>query len=515
MSAPRILSAAEAVSTIPDGAALAIPGFGGAGVAQALCRALTDNHARTGHPTGLTLLHAAGHVEGVGIDWLASHGLVKRVIGGHWGATPNLRRAAAEGTLELHNWPQGIVVESFRAAAAGQDGLRTHIGLETFVDPRQLGGCLTESARKSGSLIRLLTETPGGDILHYPQLKPDFAFLRAWSADCHGNVSLGNESLHLCMEHVALATRNNGGRVVCQVREIEQRSFAANEVYIPGFLLDAVVVAENPEETHRHCTSSAFDPALLSSGSPRSTASPPLTDAARVWIGRRAAREVPDEALLNLGIGIPGDTVPHALKEAGRLSRITSTLESGVIGGVSAEGFDFGVAYGPQARISEAQMFDVYHGGNLDVTIMGMAETDAEGNVNVSHFAGRSVGCGGFIDITQSTKHVVFCSLFNGKGFHATFENGRLRIHAEGTQQKFVPRVSQITFNASRARRLGQKVLLVTERCVFTLGHRGWTLTEIAPGLDIEQDICARMGFQPDIPAPPQLMNASIFAPTL
>jgi len=347
---PPHFTSDQVAAEIPDGASLALSGFGLTGLAQSLCEALVRRHAKTGSPAGLTAIHAAGHVENVGVDLLAKHGLLDRVIGGHWGMMPNLRKAIIEERLEMHNWPQGVVVGAFRSAAAGEDGLRSKIGLGTFIDPRQLGGCVNERSRHAGSLISL--EPDGEDSLHYAKLKPDVAFIRAWSADRLGNLSFRNEPLHLCFDQIALATRNNGGRVFCQVWEIEDRIFDANEVDVPGFLIDGLVLPDEPEKHHRHTPTMLFEPALYSAGKPNEDPEIPLNGVRR-WIGRRAARSVRPGDLLNLGIGIPGDAVPAALESSGLLSQVVSTLESGVIGGMGAGAANFGVAYAPSARISE------------------------------------------------------------------------------------------------------------------------------------------------------------------
>ncbi len=506
---PPRLTSREVAAEIWNGAAIAFSGFGLCGVAQSLCEALAKRHAECGDPKNLTAIHAAGHTENIGVDLLAKHGLLDRVIGGHWGLMPNLRRRVAADELEMHNWPQGVVIGAFRAAGSGENGLRSKIGLGTFIDPRQLGGCVNPRSRRGGSLITLCEGED--ECLHYAKLKPDFAFIRGWSADRRGNISMRKEPLLLCAGDIALATRSHGGRVFCQVREIEDRFFDANEVDIPGFLIDALVVSEDPNKHHRHASTLVFEPALYSGAEPLPEEKAPL-DLTRKWIGRRAALSVRPGDLLNLGIGIPGDAVPAALAETGLLSEVISTLESGVVGGMGAGAQNFGVAYSPSSRISETRMFDLYHGGNLNVAIMGMAETDASGNVNVSQFGGRSVGCGGFVDITQSAQRVIFCSGFNGKGFAGAFADGRVLIQTEGLQQKFVEKVEQITFSADQARVRGQVVELVTERCVFALGPKGWRLIEIAPGLDVERDVVGRMDFLPEIAQDLRTMDAAIFA---
>lgn len=512
---PPQVTAADAVATIPDGTTIAMSGFGLTCLAQTLSKALTTRFEKEGAPRNLTAIHAAGHAEGLGVDMLATQkGLLKRVIGGHWGGTPSVRDNGAKNWFEQHNWPQGVVIGAYRASAGSEKGLRSPIGLNTYIDPRQLGGCLNDAAREAGSLITLEKDCDGEEVLFYAPLRPDYAFLRGWKADRLGNISICWEPLNIGLEHIAIATRNNGGQVICQVREIEDRIFAPEEVHLPGFLVDAIVVTEDHETEHRHSPTYSFESKLVQACM-LSEVNVAEMDVTRLWIGRRAAMAIEDGDLINLGIGIPGDAVPPALKELGMMDRVISTLESGIIGGISAGLKDFGVAFGPSARISESTMFDIYHGGSLDICIMGMAETEASGNINVSQFAGRNVGCGGFIDITQSARRIIFCSGFTGKGFEGVFEDGRLQIRAEGTQRKFVPKVQIISFSAQHALEHGREVLLVTERAVFRLIEGGWQLIEIAPGLDLERDILAFMDFRPQISPDLQTMNPWIFQKAL
>ena len=508
---PPQVSAAEAVSGIPNGAAIALSGFGLTCLAQTLSKALTVRFEKEGAPRDITAIHAAGHAEGLGVDMLATKkGLLKRIIGGHWGGTPAVREGGANEWFEQHNWPQGVIIGAYRAAAGSEKGLRSPIGLNTYIDPRQIGGCLNESARKAGSMIKLEKDCDGEEVLFYAPLRPDYAFLRGWKADRLGNISICWEPLNIGLEHIAIATRNNGGHVICQVREIEDRVFGPEEVHLPGFLVDAIVVTEDHEIEHRHSPSYAFESKLVQACM-LSEVNAHEMDAVRLWIGRRAAMAVEAGDLLNLGIGIPGDAVPPALKELGMMDKVIPTLESGIIGGHGAGLKDFGVAFGPSARISESTMFDIYHGGSLDICMMGMAETEASGNINVSQFAGRNVGCGGFIDITQSARRIVFCSTFNGRGFAGTFEDGRIRIQSEGKQSKFVPKVQIISFSAQHALDHHRDVLLVTERAVFHLVPGGWELIEIAPGIDLDREIFAQMSFRPKVSPQLKTMNPRIF----
>jgi propionate CoA-transferase len=514
---PARLTAREAIDLIPDGATIAVSGFSVMGLARSLHRALVERFQETASPRDITYIHAAGFAPGTGLDELAPHGMVKKVIGGHWGLMPALRKCVAEETIEAHNWPQGIVIGALRAAASGEkNGLRTRIGLGTFIDPRQQGGCANETARSAGSLIRL-ADQDGEEILNYAPLKPDVALIRGWSADRLGNVSLGMEPLNLSSDMIAMAARNHNGKVLCQVRYIEDDViYPSHQVAIPGFMIDALVISDNPEAEHRQCSAFDINPALVNENEDKSTFAtaelPSVPAGSRGWIGRCAAMEIHDGDVFNLGIGIPGDTISAALQEAGRLGNAVSTIESGMFGGIALGGLDFGCALYPCARTDQLTMFDMYHGGGLDVAVMGAAQIDETGNINVSQFNNRAVGCGGFIDITQSAKRVVFCSTLTVGDLETTFEDDEVKIHKEGQHRKFVSRVGQITFNGKRALQSQQKVLLVTERCVFKLTESGWMIIEVAPGISIENDILPQMDFAPLISSCCGAMPLSCFA---
>lgn len=501
---PARLSAREAVELIPDGAAITASGFSLMGLAHTLHRALLERFQETGSPKNLTYIHAAGFAPATGLDLLAPTGMVTKVIGGHWGLMPALRERIGAEEIEAHNWPQGVVIGALRAAASGEkNGLRSRIGLGTFIDPRQQGGCANEVARDAGSLIRLV-EQDGEELLNYAPLEPDIALIRGWSADKLGNVSLGLEPLNLSNDILAMAARQRGGKVLCQVRFIEDDVvYPSHRVAIPGFMIDALIVAENPEQEHRQCEAFDINPALVNEGDGENAVAvreaPAVPAGPRGWIGRRAMQEIHDGDVFNLGIGIPGDTVGTALHEAGRLDNVVSTIESGLFGGIALGGVNFGCALYPCARLDQAAMFDMYHGGGLDIAIMGAAQIDETGNINVSQFDGRAVGCGGFINITQSARRVVFCTTLTVGGLEAAYENDQVRILQEGRHRKFVQRVGQITFNGSRALHTHQKVLLVTERCVFELSEDGWVLTEVAPGIEPLRDILPHLDFTPRI----------------
>jgi propionate CoA-transferase len=486
---PEWVSAKEAVSTIADGATVLVTGFASCGLAVSLHEALRDRYREEQHPRGITYIHAAGHYPNAGMELLLEEGLLGRLIGAHWGRMRKMTEVIPMMRAEVHNWPQGVVVSAVRSAARGEtQGYITRIGLGTFVDPDIEGGCVNEAAKRAGSLIQKI-EVLGQPMLCFPMIEPDVVLTRGWSVDRNGNVSCRKEAFSMSQYHFSLAARRCGGKVICQVREKEDRVFAPHEIDLPAFLVDMLVLAECPEQQHRQSVGYDYNPALNGEGGRVEETLPPVPDGLRGWIGRRAAMEVRAGELLNLGIGIPGDTVGAALVEQKRADTIISTMESGLMGGTSVGRVDFGTALYPDYRIDPDRMFDLYYGGNLDIAIMGAAEIDGSGNINVSSFGGRTVGCGGFIDIAQSARRVVFCSPLTVGGLDVVFEDGKVKILQEGTTRKMVKRIQQITFSARTARELKQEVMLVTERAVFRLGHLEWELIEIAPGLEIEQHV--------------------------
>ncbi len=508
----------EAATLIPDRARLAFSGFATVGIAQAVMDAMIARFKEHGTPGELTAYHAAGHGNGWGCDRLAQGGLLAKVVGAHWGLMDHLRRGMTENEIEAHNWPQGMIVRAFREMAHGTKwGFVSQVGLGTFIDPRDWGGCMNAKARATGSMISLETAPDGSEVLRYSHLPIDFGVIRGWRADAHGNVSLGMEALSLSQLEIALATRAQGGKVICQVRYHDtERVFPANEISIPGILIDYLVVADDPTRNHRQCEAYDEDPYLLVAGGAADAVElPPVPDGPRGWIGRRAAQEIRPGDCFNLGIGIPGETVTAALAQGGRLPEVTPTLESGVIGGVGIGLNNFGIAVCPQSRMDQGAMFDFYHGGGLDITVMGAAEVGENGDINVSLFDGKPTGCGGFIDITQNARRIVFCSTLTAGGVKLAYEEGRVKVLQEGRFRKFVKQVEQVTFSAAQALSKGLDVRLVTERCVFELDAQGWTMIEIAPGIDLDSEILAHIDFCPRISPTLREMDPSCFVAPL
>ena len=511
----KVMDLASALDLVKDGDTVVHTSASYAGCPDYVLKGLEDRFLETKHPAGLMLYAGCGHGKpgGYGGDDRFGHpGFIRRTVCTHPDVVQTVRQRIQDNEIEGYVFPQGVVQQLFRCAAAKQPGLLTKIGLGTYVDPRQDGGKLNSVTKEELVELQVID---GEEYLFYKTIPVNVAFIRGTSADENGNVSIEGESLKLEILEVALAAKASGGKVIVQVRQaVANSSIKARDVVVPGELVDAVVVCEDVENFHRQTTGTVYSPFLSSElrCPPGAVAKPRPVLAGNDIVCRRAVFEIFRGAVMNVGIGI-GVGVGSVAAVEGIVDDVTFTIEMGAFGGTPQGGANFGAMINATSFVSQTTMFDYYHSGGLDIAFLGAAEIDAEGNVNVSRYAGRAAGQGGFIDISQTSKKVVFCTYFKAKDFEASIENGKLTITSEGKVPKFVEKVEQITFNGKLSREKGQEVVICTERCVFKLVKDGVMLVEIAPGVDLERDIIGNMCFRPIIADDLKLMDERIFIP--
>ncbi|MDR7147757.1 CoA-transferase [Rhizobium sp. BE258] len=516
----KIVTAAEAASLVPDNAVLAIGSSAGLNCPDAVLKAIGERFDKESHPSDLTIFSpiAAGDMYGIkGVDHIAQKGLIKKILAGSYPSGPSSLPSPAiwdmiqRNEIAAYNLPSGVMYDMVRDAAAKRAGVLTKVGLETFVDPRLNGGKMNEAAATSGDVVKLV-EFNGESWLHFPNHFPQVAVIRGTTADDRGNISMEREGAVLGMVDIALAARNSGGIVICQVeRTTASGSIPAHQVHIPSTLVDYVVV----DAEQRQATEIRYDPAISGEVRRDYSSFPEAPFSVDKVIARRAAMELADDSAVNLGFGISA-LVPQILLEEGQAEAVTWVIEQGPVGGIPLTGFAFGCAANAQAIFPTPQQFTYFQGGGFDCSLLSFLEVGEDGSVNVSSLPSRpylTAGCGGFIDITARAKKIVYSGYFTAGGLKVAAEDGRLKIEQEGKIAKFVPKVGHVTFAGHRAALHNQDVTYVTERCVLKLGVEGLTVVEIAPGVDLQKDVLEQAKIPLRVASDLRVMDARLFRP--
>jgi propionate CoA-transferase len=503
----QIVTAEFAASLLDDGDTIALAANGGGMLeADAVIAAVEQRFLTTSSPRDLRLVHALGigDRESRGVNGFAHEGMTTRVIGGHWTWSPRMMELAAQEKIAAYVMPAGVISHLYRESGARRPGYITRTGLHTFADPRREGCRANASAQEQ--LVELLP-LDGAEYLRYRPLHVDVAIIRGTEVDEHGNIGADAEPAVLDALEAAQAARGSEGLVIIQVKRRREGRLDPRHVFIPAALVDYVVIEPDQRQTYLE----EEDPDLFSPRPISTDPDPGITDPIRAVVAGRAAQEVSAGDVLNLGFGMSAD-VGKVLRAEGRLGDVQLAVEQGLYDGEPELGDLFGMSRGPSARVSSATQFDIFAGGLIDVTCLGMAQVDQHGNVNVSAFGGKVMGPGGFVDISQSARTAVFCGAFRAKGLRVHLEEGRLVIDQEGAVSKFVRDVEQVTYSGPFAAQEGRRALYVTERCVFELTPEGLALTEVAPGIDLERDILDLLDFRP-IVGDVRPLPTELFAP--
>lgn len=490
----KLVSAQEAVARVADGAVVTVSSSSGLGCPDFVLKALGARFDAEGHPRDLTTLHpiAAGDMYGIkGIDHLAKDGLLTRILAGSYPSGPSsmempeIWKMVVEDRVAAYNVPSGILFDMHRDVAARRPGVLTQVGLETFVDPIRQGCAM--NARAEAAPIVHRHEMLGETWLHFPNIVPDVAIIRATTADETGNLTFEHEGATLGALDQAIAVRNHRGLVIAQVKRVTASgSLRPHDVHVPGHLVDLVVVDPDQKQT----TETTYDPAISGEIMRPWDSFSPADHGIEKVIARRAAMELSKGQSANLGFGISAN-VPRILLEEGHAQAVTWAIEQGAVGGVPLTGFAFGCASNADAILPSPSQFTYFQGGGFDVSFLSFLEVDIDGNVNVSKLGKKpylTAGCGGFVDITANARKIVFSGYFEA-GAQLDLTEDALRVTQKGKFTKMVDAVEHVTFAGQRARARGQDVLYVTERCVMRLDDDGLVATEIMPGIEPETDI--------------------------
>ena len=501
----RIMTADEAISLIRDGDCICVNSFVGIENPVELHEALERRYQQTHSPKHLTIVSSAGFGvwdENKNAEGYIRAGAVDRLICGHFGAMPSTKKIILENRFEAYNLPLGCISHALRAQAGGLPGALSKVGLDIFVDPRREGPGINQISTDT-SFVKVV-QVDGEEFLYYKLPKITVALIKGTAADRKGNISfddmyMSGDALSICQ-----AVKSNNGIVIVQVDRLVNEPTRPRNTIIPGCLVDAIVVQEpEPRDDALTALTGSFEIRYEDwhGWTEKLDAINHVTRSSGIAaeiIGKRAARELRKEDIVNIGIGIP-EMISRFAEKNGMLDHITLTVESGGIGGFPASGKVFGAMIGAASVYDMANQFDLYNSGGLDICFMGALEVDKYGNVNAHRGPGAYAGIGGFANITAQTPTVVFCLTFNTKGLSVTQNGEEITIEENGDVSKFVPAVKTVSFSARKAIANGQKVLYITERCVFILTARGLKLLEVYPGVDVQRDILDLLPFDIEV----------------
>jgi propionate CoA-transferase len=520
---PKFVTLEEAALHVQDNGELIVGGFSTYGCAEELLEGLGARYKETGHPKNITVIcgitpgdktERDEYLKGyqLGVNKIAAEGLIGCVKVGLLNDARLISRAVGANKIAGYLYPMGVVMNLFRTTAGGRPGLMTKVGLGTYCDPRQEGCAVNEKAREKGSVVELMT-IDGEEYLFYKAFKPTVCFIRATYADEDGNLSMEKEAIIGPELEIAVATHNNGGIVIAQVEEIVQRgTLHPKNVRIHSKLVDYIVKAQNCDNQRQCMITSKYRPELTGDIKTLEAAVEPLEMNLRKVLTRRAAMELRPGIVINLGVGIPAG-IGSVAAEEGLGKGMTMSVEAGPMGGVLQGGLAFPASANPEAIFTQTDMIDMIDGGMLDMTFLGAAEIDPKGNVNVSKFGGRANGPGGFINISQNAKKVVFMGTFTVGDPEVELTDTGLKILKDDGAVKFINKLQQITFSGEYGVKNGQEIMFITERAVFNLTKEGLVLTEIADGVDLERDIFGKMEFKPIISPDLKKMDPRLFRP--
>ena len=515
---PKIVSAAEAARTIPDGAAVAVNSSSGLNCPDAVLKAIGERFDRESHPRNLTMLHpiAAGDMFGIrGIEHIAKKGLIGRIIGGSYPSGPStseppmIWQMLGANEMPAYNVPSGIMFDLMREAAAKRPGVITKVGLDTFADPDR-EGCAMNAKAAAQPIVRKI-RFEGEEWLFFPAIVPQVAIIRGSACDERGNLSFDQEGAYLGAMELALAAHNNGGIVIAQVRNVvENETLKPHQVRVPGILVDYIV--EEPDQWQT--TQTPYDPAISGEVFKPISSFGLMEFGTGKAIARRVAQELKKGWAVNLGFGVSAN-VPRIFIEEGLHGQATWVIEQGAVGGVPLLEFQFGCAANAEAFVPSAYQFTYFQAAGFDCSLLSFLQIDRHGSVNVSKLGARphvTAGAGGFVDITSRARKIVFSGFYNA-GARMEIAGGKLKIEKEGKVRKLVNEVEQVSFSGRRGVAQGQNVTYVTERCVMKLTPEGIVLTEIAPGVDLQANILDQSEFPLIVSPGLREMDLKLFDP--